>query len=96
MRDPRFSQHLTEQLGDLDGDRADQYRLPLRVRFLDCFHNRFELFFFESYKPRPPDQLSVPDSLVGISINVHAVNVTELLFLSEGRTCHTGSFFRIY
>ena len=81
-------EHTAQQLRSLDGDRTYQYRLTFGMRRLYLFHNRTEFFLLGLiYRIL---MIHTRNRTVGWNLNnVHAVNVTELLLLSESRTGHT-------
>ena len=85
---PALIQHLAEQFGSLNGNGAHQDRLSLLMGLCNLLHNRFVLFLLgliyciiqilTDHRPVGRD-----------GDDVHSVNVTELLFLCQGSTCHT-------
>ena len=93
MRDSLSLQKAAQLFGSLNGNRTNQDRLPLGMGLLHCLHNRMQLFFSGLV-----NRILMVNSLnrpVGGNLdNVHAVNITEFLFLSECGTCHTCFFLK--
>ena len=87
MRDPLLVELLAEQLGDLDGDRADEHRLARRVARLELAHDR-----------APLAVLGLEDLVVLVAADHRAVrghlhdrqlvDLHELGGLGEGRAGH--------
>ena len=77
----------------VDIDRAHQNGLSLGVRLLYRMKNSLE-FFFSCFI----DSVLLIDTchrlIRGDRYHIHAVNVTELLFLRERRTCHARFFLK--
>ena len=87
-----FSQGFTENLRRLNGNGTHQNRLSLCIGFNDRIHNRIDLFCF--CLVNQIFVVNTPHRFIGRNLdNVHAVNITEFLFLSQGCTCHTGFLF---
>ena len=89
VRDAGALEHLGEQLGFFDGDRADQYRLTLCVGALDLVDDGEELALFGA-----EDRVGIvltDDVLIGGDLNdVQLVDRLEFLFLGLGGTGHAG------
>ena len=89
VRDALALEQLREMLGDLDGDRADEHRLPLLVALLDVVDDRVVLRL-----RRLEDQVVLVvagDVDVGRDLDdVQVVDLDELLLLGLRGTGHAG------
>ena len=83
------AQHAAEHFRSLDGNGTYQNRLSLLMSRLDLIYYRLELFFLCLIYCII--QIHTGNRLIRRNCNnVHAVNIPELLLLSQSRTGHTG------
>ena len=88
MRNSLALQHAADQLGSIDIDGTDKYRLSLFMGFYHFLHNR--LVFFILCLVYNIMMIDTGDRAVGRDLDdVHAVDVAELLLLRQCGTGHT-------
>ena len=88
MLDAAFLKHIAQFFGNLDGNRADQHRLPGLMYLRDAFHDRVELRGLLR-KDRVVKILS-DDRFVGRDHhNVHVIDIAEFVLFRLCRTGHT-------
>ena len=92
--DPLFFQHLTEQFRYLDRDRTDQNRLSGRMCTDHFVHDR-TIFLRFCLVDRIVKILSLYRFVRRNLHNVHSVNITELFFFRQSRTCHTALLLKL-
>ncbi|CCZ52503.1 uncharacterized protein BN771_01198 [Clostridium sp. CAG:75] len=89
MRNACFLKFSTQILRSINCDRTDQNRLPLLVSLYNVSNNGIELVLFGLIYCIII--VNTRNRLVGRDFNnVHLVNLTELFFLSQRSTGHTG------
>ena len=89
VRNPLFAQQLMHQLTGFNGNRSNQYRLPLFIQFLNLFHQSRKL----QSRVRK-NRIRIVDTLYRSVCrnfnNTHIIDIQEFLFLGFCGTGHTG------
>ena len=89
MRDSLLLKHLTQHLGGLNGNGTNQNRLSLLMCLYNICNNCIKLVFL--CLVYGIIIINTCDRQIGRNFNnIHTIDITELLLLSQSRTCHTG------
>ena len=88
MADTLFAEQATDLLGNVDGNRTHQHRLPFCMSRLDFLNYRM-IFLFLGLIYRIVEIHTYHRTVRGNLHHIHSVNITELLFFRQCRTCHT-------